>query len=283
MITPATAKDLDAPSLYLDLLKQCLTRTLTPETLRPAALDPFVRSHPLYRAFCATLRPVLRALDLELARPYRADRRAEGRDWPTEAETMIGLARLQNLQDCVTSVIRRGIPGDLLEAGVWRGGASIFMRAVLKAYGEEDRTVWVADSFEGLPKPDGRYSQDEGDRFWTYNDVLSVPLGEVRANFERYGLLDHQVRFLKGWFKDTLAAAPIERLAVLRLDGDMYSSTMDQLDALYSKLSIGGYAIVDDYYSVAVCREAVDDFRSRHKIQDPIQQIDWSGGYWEKR
>jgi hypothetical protein len=195
---------------------------------------------------------------------------------------MVGLKRLGNIQYCITQVLQKNVRGDFVETGVWRGGSSIFMRAVLKAYGVRDRIVWVADSFEGLPKPDGRYQQDEGDKHWKSNAVLGISLEQVKANFAKYGLLDEQVRFLKGWFKDTLPAAPIDQLAILRLDGDMYSSTMDALQSLYSKLSPGGFLIVDDYGSTPVCRKAVDDFRSQHQITDPIQKIDWTGAFWEK-
>ena len=85
-----------------------------------------------------------------------------------------------------------------------------------------------------------------------------------------------------GWFRDTLPKAPIERLAVLRLDGDMYESTTLALTHLYPKLAPGGYAIVDDYQVVPGCRQAVDDFRSQHGIVEPIRQIDWAGVYWRR-
>src|SRR5262249_21656782 len=154
--------------------------------------------------------------------------------------------------------------------------------AALKAYGDESRTVWVADSFEGLPRPDGRFSQDRGDHHWRLKAVLGVPLEEVRQNFARYGLLDDRVRFLAGWFKDTLPTAPIERLALMRLDGDMYSSTMDALVNLYPKLAPGGYAVIDDYGALPKCRQAVTDFRDQHGIADKIVTIDWTGVYWRK-
>ena len=110
---------------------------------------------------------------------FDRDRRTDGRDWPTSAETMIGLKRLDNLEECITSVIRDGVPGDLIETGVWRGGAAIFMRGVLAAYGDLHRVVWVADSFEGLPKPDpAMYPADAGDRLWT-EAVLAVGRGRV--------------------------------------------------------------------------------------------------------
>ena len=105
---------------------------------------------------------------------------------------------------------------------------------------------------------------------------------EVQENFRRYSLLDDQVRFLKGWFCDTLPKAPIGQLAVLRLDGDLYESTMDGLNALYSKVSPGGFVIVDDYGDFAPCRNAVNEFRQLHGINEPIEKIDWTGVFWRK-
>jgi O-methyltransferase len=194
---------------------------------------------------------------------------------------MIGLKRLDNLHACIEAVIRGQIQGDLIETGVWRGGACIFMRAALNVYGDQNRKIWVADSFEGLPRPDGRYQQDEGDLHWTHSELV-VSLDQVKANFSRYGLLDDRVCFLKGWFKDTLPRAPIERLAILRLDGDMYSSTMDALVNLYPKLSCGGFAIIDDFYAVETCRKAVNDFRESNNIHEAILPIDPSAVYWRK-
>lgn len=205
-----------------------------------------------------------------------------GTDFPKTAETMLTLARLDNLHGCIRDVLEKRVPGDLIECGAWRGGATIFMRAALRAYGDQDRNVWVADSFEGLPKPDdSRYPADKGSQFWNAR-ALAVSLEEVRENFVRYGLLDARVRFLKGWFKDTLPVAPIGRLAILRADGDMYESTMQILEPLYDKVSPGGYVIVDDYYAVAACRQATDDFRRRRNITGPMVRIDAAGVYWRK-
>jgi hypothetical protein len=208
--------------------------------------------------------------------------RENGEDWPLSAHTMIGMKRLDNLQFCVETAIAESIPGDLIETGVWRGGAAIFMRAVLKAHDVTDRRVLVADSFEGLPPPDpARFPHDAGDRHHEYS-YLAVPLEEVRGNFERYGLLDDQVVFVKGWFRDTLPSVPTAALAVLRLDGDMYESTWDALTNLFPKLSVGGYVIVDDYKVVPGCREAVEDYRRKHGIADEIEEIDWAGVYWRR-
>lgn len=210
-----------------------------------------------------------------------AQRRDEGLDWPAMAFSMIGNKRMEHLQYCVEDVLQRGVPGDFIETGVWRGGACILMRGVLAAHGVTDRTVWVADSFEGLPPPSpGEYPADEGANFHLM-EALAVDIDTVRDAFARFNLLDDNVRFLKGWFKDTLPEAPIEQLAVVRLDGDLYQSTMDGLEHLYPKLSPGGYLIVDDY-SLPMCSSAVHDYRREHGITDPIQVIDWTGVFWQK-
>jgi O-methyltransferase len=269
----------DPGELYLDLLKRTLTRTIAPGAVHwVAPYEP--GTGPAKRRLLNWLNA--RGLALVRTTPLDFDVRAEGRDWPLDGETMIGLRRLDNLQECIESVIAEGVPGDVVETGVWRGGAMILARAVLEALGDGERIVWCADSFEGLPRPDpGTYAADEGDVHHLYRH-LAVPLEEVRANFERYGLLDDRVRFLRGWFRDTLPSAPIETLAVLRLDGDMYESTIVALDALYPKLSPGGFVIVDDYGAVPACRQAVEDFRAQHDVDEPLQPIDWTGMYWRR-
>jgi len=203
-----------------------------------------------------------------------------GRDLPSQAFSAIGLERMNNLQFCVEKVLVEQVPGDLIETGVWRGGATIFMRGILKAYGINDRTVWVADSFEGLPSPNlDRYPADKS--WQSQAGLLAVSQEEVQCNFERYGLLDEQVRFLKGWFSKTLPHAPIEQLAVLRLDGDLYESTMDALSNLYPKLAPGGFVIIDDYV-ISSCSGAVDKFRQSHDINDPLIDIDGWSVYWRR-
>lgn len=197
------------------------------------------------------------------------------------SHSMIGRKRLDNIQYCMETVLAENVPGDFIETGIWRGGACIFMRGVLMAYGVAGRTVWAADSFEGVPPPS--WKEDAGfDISRNVLPVLAVPLEDVRELFARYGLLDAQVRFLKGWFKDTLPAAPIEQLALLRLDGDLYESTMDALNPLYGKVSAGGFVIVDDYGSCPPCKRAIDDFRVRQGITAPLQMIDTHGVYWRK-
>jgi len=269
-------------ALYLDLMKKTLSFTLWPEP--PIPLETFNYSRPPLKRYLVSLVSwILRHMNLELVhrRSITEDQRVEGRIWPGYADTMIGLKRLDNLQYCIEKVIEEGVEGDLIETGVWRGGACIFMRAVLAAYGIEDRKVFVADSFEGLPPPDpDKWPADRGDTHYRER-FLAVSQTDVMNNFKKYGLLDEKVIFLKGYFADTLPAAPIEKLAILRLDGDMYGSTMEVLDNLYPKLSRGGFCIIDDY-SLKGCKAAVDDYRSKHNIDTEMIRIDWTGVYWRK-
>jgi len=268
--------------LYLELIKKTLSFMLWPEPPMPMEISTYAQ-YPVKQFLISIVLKILRIKKLKLVKESNAsiDERAEGQVWPVYADTMIGLKRLDNLQLCIETVINDGIEGDLIETGVWRGGACIFMRAVLAAYGIENRKVFVADSFEGLPKPNTeKYSADKGDKHHM-NNLLDVSQEEVENNFRKYGLLDDKVVFLKGWFKDTLPTAPIEKISILRLDGDMYGSTMDALDGLYPKLSRGGFCIIDDYY-LPGCKMAVDDYRKRQKINTEMQRIDRACRCWKK-
>jgi Macrocin-O-methyltransferase (TylF) len=257
--------------LYIGLMKRCLSGLIYPGMTGKI----WPRTFPA-RMLLGMLWPDVRCHKL-----MTQDEIERGLGWPIQAQTMIGQKRLNNLQFCVEDVIKNKIPGDFIETGVWRGGSVIFMKALLKVWGVTDRTVWVADSFEGLPKPNAKkYPADAGDLQYFVKE-LKVSLEQVKANFAAYDLLDDQVRFLKGWFKDTLPGAPISSLAIARLDGDLYESTMDALTALYPKLSVGGYLIVDDY-SLPMCEKAVQDYRNKHGISEAIQDIDGQGRFWQR-
>jgi O-methyltransferase len=269
-----TITDFDVRSLYLDLLRRNLTRYGMHERM-PTQWP--LRRRLLFKAV-NTVSPMRLGLS-----PFSENTRDLGLDWPAEAETMIGMQRLTSLQQCVETVLDDDIPGDLIECGVWRGGACILMRAVLAAYGDHTRSVWLADSFQGVPRSDpATYKADKGIRANYAAGILGVSEADVRANFERYGLLDDRVRFLPGWFKDTLHDAPIERISVLRLDGDLYESTIQGLEALYPRLSSGGFCIIDDYQAVKACAQAVNDYRAKHGIAEEIVDIDGTGVLWRK-
>jgi O-methyltransferase len=203
--------------------------------------------------------------------------RAAGMDWPLQGLTMVGLGRLDDLQACVESVVADGVHGDLIEAGAWRGGASILMRATLDALGDE-RTVWVADSFQGFPEAQ---APDDGSIDLGAFDFLRVSLAEVRDSFARFGC-ERGVRFVPGFFQDTLGALGGERWAIVRLDADSYEATREALRRLYPGLAAGGQLIVDDYGSFEGCRRAVDEFRAEHGIAEPLRAVDSTCVRWRR-
>ena len=214
-----------AVRLYLDLMKRCLTRTAFHERIR----EVICRRGSVPRLLMRPVLAVLRLMGCTLCQ-----------GWPADAETMIGLKRLENILARVTGAIRRAVPGDLIETGVWR-------------------TVWVADSFEGLPKPDpDKYPADaaeEGKAAFYKFDQLAVSEEQVR-----------EMRFLKGWFRDTLPTIP----ATQTLTGS------------YPKLSPGGYCLIDDDGGIPASRNAVEDYRSREGIREPVQSVDRTGVFWQK-
>jgi len=270
------------PDLYLDLLKHSVTASLYPESgwrvvtgFRPGRMtrSARVRRWAIRR---------LRRQGLMLIRPtaFDASARAVGHDWPCFGYSMVGTARLNHLHACIDAVLRDNVPGDLLEAGVWLGGCTIFMQGMLVRKGVTNRRIWVADSFEGLPPPRSDVDRALTSYDLSWSEYLAVGVDEVRANFARFGLLHDNVSFLKGWFSNTLRAAPIQQLALLRLDADLYESTMDVLTALYSKVSRGGFVIVDDYHSWPGCRQAVDEYRRAFDVTAPLLPIDEQAVWW---
>ena len=274
--------------MYLDLLKTCLTASCYDESAWEAW--DLGRSQPVPWSITKPVKSIrsfgrrkfadyLKSKNVALIHraPFDPSVRRDGRDWPLFAYSMAGHKRLDNVQACVEEVLAGNVPGDFIETGVWQGGMVMLMAAVLKVVGDTERKVWVADSFEGLPVP----ASDTDGADLSDDEYLKVSLEKVKANFARFDLLSDQVRFLKGWFCDTLPTAPIEKLAILRLDGDLYSSTMDAPKNLYYKVSPGGYVIVDDYGGWDSCKEAITDFLKEHDLKPEIKTIDWTGVYWK--
>jgi O-methyltransferase len=198
--------------------------------------------------------------------------RAAGMDWPLHGLTMVGLRRLEDLQACVERVVADGVPGDVIEAGSWRGGASLLIRATLDAYGD-GRELVVADSFAGFPAGDGDAS--------VAHDFLVAPLDGVREAFARFGLTE-RVTFVPGFFEETMPGLAGRSWSLIRLDADTYEPTRLALRALYPGLAVGGHLLIDDYGSFEGCRRAVDEFRAEHGITEPLEQVDFTCWRWQR-
>lgn len=206
------------------------------------------------------------------------DQKWFGIEFNPKSLTMVSKLRLDNLEALIHKVVNNDIEGDLIETGVWRGGCSILISKVLTMLGS-DKKVFAADSFKGLPPPNERYIHDDGD-YHHKLDYLAVDLETVYDNFVRFEC-EPNYYFVEGWFKDTLHKLD-NKFSLIRLDGDMYESTINALDALYPKLSIGGYCIIDDYRGVPNCPFAVNYYRDKFNITDKMIEIDNTAVYWQK-
>lgn len=190
--------------------------------------------------------------------------------------TLLSKPQLDLVERSILTLEANGIAGDYIEAGVWRGGVIVLMRALLAAHGIADRKVIAADSFAGIPK-NVRFRHDPVD---TWEDRWIATLDEVKQNIDRFGLLDERIVFVVGFYEDSLKTLADHQLALIRLDSDSYESTDVSLERLYPLLSRGGIVIVDDWHLVA-CRMAVGKFRSRHGIEDRIL-MQGGNAYWIK-
>lgn len=220
--------------------------------------------------------------NLKVAGRFQENVRDGGNDWTFAGETMTGQKRLDNVHALLKDVIENKVLGDYIETGVWRGGSSILAKALLEVLEPNSRRLsYVCDSFMGLPP--GEKKLAVSDAGWDNTPYLEVSSDIVANNFIKYGLLDSKVVFAKGFFNETMPtlAKKISSLSVMRLDGDMYESTVDVLYHLYDKLSIGGYVIMDDWFGFP-SKIACEDFFDVHGIKPEIIPIDGLSAYWKK-
>lgn len=274
-------------SAYVDLLKRILCNSIYPQGIATTASD-IETCESAIRAVRAKTPWVLETyknLDArKLAELLAYTKRSRN------VHTYVRKRGLDNLEDCARAVVEAGIPGDFIDAGTLRGGTAILMRGVLKALGARDRRVIVADSFMGLPPP-GEWDSLFDREIWfglldhlpQYNLKCDENVEEVKRNFASYGLLDEVVEFAVGWFRDSLPALVHRRFALVRIDADWYEGTRDALDALYPRISPGGYVIVDDY-KLQGCKRAVDEYRTKHRVFTKIRVADHEDGvvFWQK-
>lgn len=191
--------------------------------------------------------------------------------------TLLTKSQLDLVEHAVVSVEQRGIPGDFMEAGIWRGGVIIFLRGLMDAYGIEGRCIIAADSFEGIPR-NIRAVNDPVDE-WPDRWVAGVE--EVKRNIDRFGFLDERIRFLVGYFETSLKELADETFALIRLDSDSYDSVETSLNHLYPRLSRGGIVIVDDWH-LPGCQMAVRDYLQRENVTAEIR-VHGGNAWWIKQ
>lgn len=269
--------------------RSCGARSRSPRPMAEPGQGPapsITQSAAARRTIALLARAVTNYLYVGGTRDFDAFRAAsfydlDGARWAIERASqpmsLLTELQLEIIRRSIAYIHERDIPGDLLEAGVWRGGAVIFMRGVLEAYEMTARQVVAADSFAGIPLN----TRATGDPVDQWADRWIASQDEVRANIARFGLLDERIEFCAGFFEQSLPALADRRFALIRLDSDSYDSVATSLEHLYPLVSKGGITIIDDWH-LPGCRQAVEEYRARHRIADPIQEVG-GNAYWAKR
>ena len=197
--------------------------------------------------------------------------------------TMTSRRRVYALIDAVDHVVKRKIPGDFVECGVWKGGSSLAAAMAFSARKDRDRDFYLFDTFEGMTSPterDGAAAIKGYDATLTKDKTSSwchSPIDEVREVIARAGYPQERIHLVKGPVEDTLPGAAPSGISLLRLDTDWYESTRHELVTLYPRLAPGGILIFDDYGFWAGARKAVDEFLTEQKISAFLHRIDESG------
>jgi O-methyltransferase len=191
--------------------------------------------------------------------------------------TMQTIAGAYQMHEHIGELANKNIPGSIVETGCWKGGLGAYMAL-------SGRQTWLFDSFEGLPElteKDMEIAKPKGLPLNTITGYIAVSENNAR---EIAAKLNVKPRIIKGWFNETLPSykKEIGPIAILRLDGDTYSSTKEALDILYENVVVGGIVVVDDYYDFKGCREALYDFFNEQKINPAIKQYPFGRAYFKK-
>jgi O-methyltransferase len=203
-----------------------------------------------------------------------------------QAFTMTSIERMYALYQGIQYVVKRDIPGDFVECGVWKGGSAMLMAKTLIQLERSDRTIYLYDTYAGMAEP-GEYdvsitgkradklwaqSQRDGANGWCYE---SLP--HVRQNLLRTAYPEDRLQFVRGPVEETIPGVMPERIALLRLDTDWYESTRHELTHLYPRLTTGGILLIDDYGHWQGARQAVDEYFRDHASPLMLSRIDYTG------
>lgn len=154
---------------------------------------------------------------------------------------------------------------------------------IFQEQGVKNRKIWGYDSFEGLPPVNTEaFPADTAQYDISRYKALSVTQDQVRQLFQNWNVPMDDVNLVQGWFKDTLKNPEVQQIAALRLDGDYYESTIQALESLEPRVSDNGVIVIDDYEAFPGCKQAVDEYRAKKGIVDPIHNIDNIGCFWIK-
>jgi hypothetical protein len=197
--------------------------------------------------------------------------------------SQLSTVRLLTLYRLSSEIQKSGLKGDVVECGVWNGGASAIMaRAYKDAGGKTERSFWLFDSFEGLPTPSDKDSKTDNSIF--FKGICKGEPEKVKYIFNKLSVPIDNVKIVKGWINETLPQSNLGLVSLLHIDVDWFKSVETALDNIYDKVVIGGYIVVDDYYFLEGCKKAVSSFLKKRGLEDKIKiiKVDLSAVYFQK-
>ena len=200
--------------------------------------------------------------------------------------TMTSWERQYALYKAVHHVVENRIPGDIVECGVWRGGSMRLAALTLLALKSTDRKLFLYDTYEGMTEPQpeidvdfaGNKAINDWEQFtkkglkWAY-----APVEEVRQTMVETGYPMENIHFVKGPVEDTIPGTVPERIALLRLDTDWYSSTKHEMEHLYPRLSSRGILLLDDYGHYRGAQRGVDEYIAMLESKPLLHRVDYAG------
>lgn len=191
--------------------------------------------------------------------------------------TLVGPERIRNLYRLARRIETERISGDVVECGVFNGGTAAVL-AHFATHSRLRRTVWLFDSFEGMPQT----TEEDGEAAQAYTGEV---VGNVKNVLQVLKMVDAdlaRVRIVEGWFHDTFATVNIERIALLNIDADWYESVKLCLETFYDKVVVGGYILIDDYGHWAGCQRAVDQFFATRQVPCKLHKVDYTARWFQK-
>lgn len=242
-----------------------------------APVDPLEE----YQEKVLKLSPLRQRIYADFSEEERAIQSASQQNLCGSPEAIVTLIR------AIDRVIDRGIPGALVECGVYMGGNIEVMIRALQRRGVTDRDIYLYDTFAGMPKPEERDDEalggivkasweahrttEDGDKG---SNWMKAGVDIVRERIDPLGYPDSRLHFVKGMVEDTIPATVPDRIAILRLDTDFYASTKHELVHLYPRMSPGGILIIDDYGAFPGSRMATDEYAAEHGLDWFLHRVD---------
>ena len=201
--------------------------------------------------------------------------------------TMTSIQRMYSLYCSVNYILARGIEGDFVECGVWRGGSSMLVAKMLVNRNINDRKIFLYDTFEGMSEPthadvsindnDAKVLMDQNVNNKETSVWCLADLNDVKRNLKSTAFPESNLVYIKGKVEDTLPAnVPSGKIALLRLDTDWYESTKHELEVLFPMLAENGVLLIDDYGHWKGCRRAVDEYIEKNKLTVLMNRIDYT-------